>query len=251
MASLFTLENTVGEFVVKHPRTSRVFEQHRIDYCCRGGVSLLEACRAANADVESVQEELNRVISDDQGNDDAASRFLSLTLSEMCDSIESSHHAYLKEELPRMTQLVAKVLTVHGAQHAWLSQLAGAFHQLREELVPHMFKEEQILFPAIRAIEQSRSVPFFPFGSVDNPIRMMEHEHDLAGQALKVMREASTDYTLPEGGCNTFLAMLDGLQELEFDLHQHIHKENNVLFPRASRLAAELSLSSNQRSVGA
>ena len=104
-----------------------------------------------------------------------------------------------------------------------------------------MFKEEQILFPAIRTIEQSQAVPAFPFGSVVNPIHMMEHEHDVAGNALKDIREASSDFTLPEGGCNTFRAMLDGLQELESDLHRHIHKENNVLFPRASRLAAELS----------
>jgi regulator of cell morphogenesis and NO signaling len=167
----------------------------------------------------------------------------------MCDIIEASHHAYLRRELPRLTQLVDKVLSVHGAQHSWLRQLADAFTQLREELVPHMFKEEQILFPAIRVIEQSRTVTHFPFGSVDNPIRMMEHEHDVAGQALKVLRETSSGYRLPEGGCNTFRAMLSGLEELELDLHQHIHKENNVLFPRASRLAAELGHASGHRSV--
>jgi regulator of cell morphogenesis and NO signaling len=167
----------------------------------------------------------------------------------MCDSIEASHHAYLRQELPRLTQLIDKVLSVHGAQHAWLGQLSDAFTQLREELVPHMFKEEQILFPAIRTIEQSSAVPYFPFGSVDNPIRMMEHEHDVAGQALQTMREASRDYTLPEGGCNTFRAMLSGLEELQWDLHQHIHKENNILFPRASRMAADLCQPSSRGSV--
>jgi regulator of cell morphogenesis and NO signaling len=183
---------------------------------------------------------LDQAIAGSAAVDDGEPVFSSQTLSDMCDSIESSHHAYLRQELPRLTQLVAKVLSVHGAQHTWLSELSDAFQQLREELVPHMFKEEQILFPAIRTIEQSRTVPFFPFGSVDNPIRMMEHEHDVAGQALKTMRETTSDYALPVGGCNTFRAMLDGLRELEYDLHQHIHKENNILFPRASRLAAEL-----------
>ena len=138
---------------------------------------------------------------------------------------------------------------MHGDQHDWLTTLKEAYSRLRDELTPHMFKEEQVLFPAIRMIEQSGKVPAFPFGSVDNPIQMMEHEHDVAGQALRDIRAASSDFTLPEGGCNTFRAMLDGLRELEADLHQHIHKENNILFPRASRMAARLSGSNANESV--
>ncbi|MEZ6131252.1 MAG: iron-sulfur cluster repair di-iron protein [Planctomycetaceae bacterium] len=237
MTTTMTLTDKVGDWVATHPATSRVFEQHRIDYCCGGERSLEEACWSAEVDVQAVFVELNDVLSRGQSDDDID--FTSLSLADMCDQIDSTHHQYLRSELPRLTQLVEKVVSVHGDQHAWLTQLAESFRQLREELVPHMMKEEQILFPAIRTIEQTRSVPAFQFGSVDNPIRMMEHEHDAAGQALKTIRETSSDFKLPEGGCNTFRAMLDGLHELESDLHRHIHKENNVLFPRASRMAEE------------
>ena len=236
-----TLSDPVGAWVAEYPATSRVFEQHQIDYCCGGGRPLEEACSKRQVDGNTVLEELEEVISKGTMEDAADEDFTSRSLSEMCDSIIATHHRYLKRELPRLTQHVDKVVRVHGDQHSWLASLRTSFRKLRDELNPHMLKEEQILFPAIRTIEQSQTVPEFPFGSVDNPIHMMEHEHDEAGQALKAIREASSGFTLPPGGCNTFRAMLDGLRELESDLHRHIHKENSVLFPRASKLAAELS----------
>ena len=239
------LKDPVGAWVAEYPATSRVFEQHRIDYCCGGSRPLEEACRSQQADAQVVLAELRQVVSQANGHDDPDDAFSSLSLADMCDSIESTHHEYLTHELPRLGQLVDKVASVHGEQHEWLHRLSESFQRLRNELVPHMLKEEQMLFPAIRTIEQSGAVPSFPFGSVDNPIRMMEHEHDVAGQALRGIREDSSDFTLPEGGCNTFRAMLDGLRELEVDLHRHIHKENNVLFPRASRMAHELVLQSH------
>ena len=241
MTTDLTLTDSVGAWVTKHPATSRVFEHHGIDYCCGGGRLLEEACWSGQVDAQSVLDELQEVVSRAAEERDPDDDFLDKSLTEMCDAIVATHHSYLKEELPRLTQLVDKVESVHGDQHEWLHRLAKSFQQLRDELVPHMFKEEQILFPAIRTIEQSREVPAFPFGSVDNPIRMMEHEHDAAGQALKDMRTTSSDYVVPPDGCNTFRAMLDGLRELEADLHRHIHKENNVLFPRASKLAEELN----------
>ncbi|QDU44772.1 Iron-sulfur cluster repair protein YtfE [Symmachiella dynata] len=249
MTKTLNLTDSVGQWVTEHPATSRVFEQHRIDYCCGGGRPLKEACRMGQIDAQAVLEKLLDVIASDAGEDASENDFASKSLADMCDSIEATHHEYLKRELPRLTQLVDKVVSVHGSQHAWLERMGTSFQQLRDELVPHMLKEEQILFPAIRTIEQSRALPSFPFGSVDNPIRMMEHEHDIAGQALRDIRAASSDFTLPDGGCNTFRAMLDGLRELEADLHRHIHKENNVLFPRASQLAAELGEASAQVSA--
>jgi len=213
-----------------------VFEQHAIDYCCGGSRSLAEACQAEQMDVQSLLDQLTDVVSQTTSDEDAD--FASKSLTEMCDSIEATHHAFLRSELPRLTQLVDKVVAVHGDQFSWLHRLAESFRQLRDELGPHMMKEENVLFPAIRSIELSQSVPAFPFGSVDNPIRMMEHEHDAAGQALKELRALSSGFKTPEGGCNTFLAMLDGLHQLELDLHRHIHKENNVLFPGASLAAS-------------
>jgi regulator of cell morphogenesis and NO signaling len=242
MTTTLNLTDSVGDWVTRFPSTSRVFEQHGIDYCCGGGRSLEEACWAERADAQSVLAELAAAVS--QNPDESEADFASKSLTEMCDAIEATHHKYLKAELPRLAELVKKVVSVHGDQHEWLHRVAGSFQQLQGELVPHMFKEEQVLFPAIRMIERTQSVPAFPFGSVGNPIRMMEHEHDEAGRALKEIRTATSDFTLPDGGCNTFRAMLDGLRELEADLHRHIHKENNVLFPRALQLASELGQAS-------
>ncbi len=239
MATTLKISDPVGAWVTRHPATSRVFEQHGIDYCCGGNRPLEEACWRGRVDAQAVLAELTEVASkhSSQPREDFSAR----SLTEMCDSIVDTHHEYLKRELPRLSQLVDKVIAVHGDQHDWLTTLKTAYKHLRDELTPHMFKEEQVLFPAIRTIEQSGKVPAFPFGSVDNPIRMMEHEHDVAGQALRDIRAVSSGFTLPEGGCNTFRAMLDGLRELEADLHQHIHKENNILFPKASQKAARLS----------
>ncbi len=247
MATTLKISDPVGAWVTRHPATSRVFEQHGIDYCCGGNRPLEEACWRGRVDAQAVLAELTEVASkhSSQPREDFSAR----SLTEMCDSIVDTHHEYLKRELPRLAQLVDKVTSVHGDQHDWLTTLKEAYSRLRDELTPHMVKEEQVLFPAIRMIERSGKVPSFPFGSVDNPIRMMEHEHDEAGQALREIRSASSDFTLPEGGCNTFRAMLDGLRELESDLHQHIHKENNILFPRASRMAARLSGSNANESV--
>jgi regulator of cell morphogenesis and NO signaling len=125
---------------------------------------------------------------------------------------------------------------VHGENHPELHQVKQAFAELRAELEPHMFKEERILFPAIRMLEQSESPPAFPFGAVANPIRMMELEHDHAGDALERIRTLTGDYRIPEGACNTYRAMLARLQTLEQDMHLHVHKENNILFPRAIEL---------------
>lgn len=239
MTPIMTLTDAVGDCVTRHPATARVFEQYKIDYCCGGGQSLEEACWSVQADAQILLAELTDAVARERP--DTESDFSSHSLTEMCDTIETTHHQYLKQELPRLTQLVEKVFSVHGAQHSWLARLSQSFRRLREELEPHMFKEERVLFPAIRKIERDRVAPSFPFGSVDNPIRMMEHEHESAGRELKEIREASSNFTLPNGGCNTFRVMLDGLRQLEADLHLHIHKENNILFPRTSQMAAELA----------
>ena len=140
-----------------------------------------------------------------------------------------------------LTTLIAKIVDAHGEVHPELSRVQHEFAALRGELEPHMFKEEQVLFPAIRRLERSETPPVFPFGTVANPIRMMEHEHDNAGNGLAHIRELTCDYRAPADACNTYRAALDGLRELELDLHQHIHKENNVLFPRAMEMERSLS----------
>jgi len=162
-------------------------------------------------------------------------------LTELADHIEQVHHTYLKAELPRLDAMTEKVLEVHGESDPRLADVRRAFVGLHQELSSHLMKEEQILFPMIRQLESSSHVPAFHCGSVANPIRQMEYEHDSAGKALAVMRASTDDYRPPEWACNTYRAMLDGLKQLEWDLHQHIHKENNVLFPKAIRREADLA----------
>ena len=230
---------TVGQMVVERPQRSRVFDRLRIDYCCGGKRTLEEACAKRGLDLKAVLAELEAFDAEANTQPDAV-RPANLTMTELADDIERTHHAYLREELPRLGDLVKKVSAVHGQAHPWLAGLTSVYADLVAELEPHMLKEEQILFPLIRELDQAATAPSFHCGSVGNPIRMMEMEHQNAGAALDRIREMTTDYEIPEGACNSFRAMLSGLEHLEADLHLHIHKENEILFPKASEMEAKL-----------
>ncbi|MCH8145771.1 MAG: iron-sulfur cluster repair di-iron protein [Gemmatimonadetes bacterium] len=230
---------TVGQMVVERPQRSRVFDRLHIDYCCGGKRTLEEACAKRGLDLKAVLAELEAFDAEAEAQGDAV-RPANLTMTELADDIERTHHAYLREELPRLGDLVKKVSAVHGQAHPWLSGLTSVYAELVAELEPHMLKEEQILFPLIRELDQATTAPSFHCGSVGNPIRMMEMEHQNAGAALDRIREMTTDYEIPEGACNSFRAMLSGLEHLEADLHLHIHKENEILFPKASEMEAKL-----------
>ncbi|MCO6044354.1 iron-sulfur cluster repair di-iron protein [Aeoliella sp. ICT_H6.2] len=221
---------TVGELVRQRPLYARIFEELKIDYCCGGKVPLAEACEKGGIDVEAVLEQINQC-------DAAAEHTVSidpdaLSLTELADHIEATHHAYLRKELPRLDWMTEKVARVHGEKDSRLSVVRDAFLALKAELEPHMMKEERILFPLVRELESSKELPDFHCGSIANPIRQMEHEHDQAGNALTILRQSTDDYTPPDWACNTYRAMLASLEVLEADMHQHIHKENNVLFPK-------------------
>lgn len=198
-----------------------------------------EACQGRSLDPEQVLSQIREVIATSGASDDRD--WTQAPLAALCDHIEQTHHAYLKAELPRLTAIVAKVAAVHGDAHPELGEVKKVFAELRAELEPHMFKEDRILFPAIRQLAQSASSPAFPFGTIANPIRMMEFEHDHAGDALERIRVLTGDYQPPSSACNTYRAMLDGLRQLEQDMHIHVHKENNILFPRALALEATLA----------
>ncbi|WP_256555810.1 iron-sulfur cluster repair di-iron protein [Oscillatoria sp. HE19RPO] len=159
-----------------------------------------------------------------------------LSLSELADHIERIHHAYLHAELPRLDQMVTKVARVHGDKEPRLHQVKDIFLALSAELATHLMKEEQILFPMIRQLETSDTVPSFHCGTIANPVRQMEFEHDEAGVVLAQLRQLTDEFTPPEWACNTYRALLDALLTFEQDMHQHIHKENNVLFPRGMAL---------------
>ena len=229
----------VAQWVAEYPQTARVFEQHQIDYCCGGGIALADACDKKGLDAKGVVAELTEVIADRQI--EPQDNWLEAPLKELCDHIVETHHAFLRAELPRLTGIVDKVVNAHSSKFPELVDLQRVFAELRAELEPHMFKEEQILFPAIRQLEHADTLPQFPFGSVGNPIRMMEHEHDAAGGGLARIRELTGGFKPPAEACNTYLVMLDSLRGLEADLHQHIHKENFILFPRAQKLETSLN----------
>ncbi len=229
---------TLAEWVTHVPHAAAIFESHQLDYCCDGKRLLQDACAEKGLEMATVVSELQSIEADSSNPARDTTDYGRLPLSELCDHIEFTHHVYLRSQLPRLEQWLTKVLTAHGPQHPELEDVAKVFRALTAELVPHMLKEEHVLFPAIRRLATAESHGQFPFGSVQNPIRMMEHEHDIAGRCLHELRRLTHDYAPPEDACATWRQLLQGLQELEQDLHLHIHKENNILFPAAARLEA-------------
>ena len=224
---------TVRELAVELPQATRVFEQLGIDYCCGGSRTLEQACAAARVPVSQVLESLAGT----GAASSAASDWTAASMSELIDHIVATHHAYVKSETPRLAQLLAKVVSVHGQNHPELLQIQAAFRGLGAELSMHLMKEEQILFPYIKemevAVKAGRPVPPPMFGSVRSPIQMMVMEHDSAGDALRAIRETSNGFTTPPDACISYQTLYRALLEFEADLHQHIHLENNLLFPRA------------------
>ncbi len=229
---------SVGQYVVERPSRARVFERLGIDYCCGGKEPLARACEKKGLNPRMVLEAIER--GDAQPSVAEQPDWSRAPLTELADHIESEHHSYMREELPRLSSLIERLVEAHGERHPELLGCREVFDSLRRELEPHMAKEEQILFPMIRELEASATLPKFHCGSLRNPIRAMEREHDGAARALSRLRELTGDYTPPGDACNTYRAAFAGLVELEADLHRHIHKENNILFPRA--IAAEESL---------
>ena len=237
------LARSVGELVAEQPGRSRVFEQFKIDYCCGGKWRLADACAAGGVSQDAVIEALTEA---DRANaSEAACDWSKATMSELIDHILSEHHAYLRRELPRLSEMAEKVARAHGHRFAWVLDGRRILAELRAELESHMMKEEQMLFPMIRQLEASGASPAFHCGSIQNPITVMEHEHDSAGSALSQLRRLSGDFTPPQDACNTFRAWIHGLSELEADLHEHIHEENNILFPRAQERELQMAQREN------
>jgi len=226
---------TVRDLVVEVPGATRVFEKAGIDYCCGGQRSLADACASAGVTVEEMMNSLELVKSSPAPAED--SKFLNATLAELIEHIVAKHHVFTKTELQRLRALVDKVHSVHGENHPELTQIRSLFQNLSSELEPHMLKEEMVLFPYIVRLEaasqhqQSVSPP--PFVTVANPVRMMMLEHEAAGDLLERIRKLTNDYTVPPDACISYKTLYEALAELEKDLHQHIHLENNILFPRA------------------
>lgn len=235
MSTTLSPDTTVAELVTERPSRSRVFEKLGIDYCCGGKTPLSEACAKKGLDAASVLATLEALETAGVQSDVSPA---SMSLTELCDHIVQTHHEYLKQELPRLRFVTEKVANAHGSRHPWVIDAARVFAQMEQELTEHTSKEESVLFPAIRDLDAGRAGSSPLGGNLEAPVRAMMQEHDAAGEMLQSLRSMSNGYTPPEDACNTFLAMLDALSELELDLHQHIHKENYVLFPKALQMQA-------------
>jgi regulator of cell morphogenesis and NO signaling len=226
---------TVGEIVATDFRAAGVFEQFGIDFCCGGRRSLADACRTAGADPIVVRAALDTIAA---GSDDAADDVRQWPLDRLIDHIVATHHAYVRIALPTIAHHLAKLATVHGERHPELARVTAAFDKLRHGLQQHLMKEEHVLFPYIRELAtRTDAHPFVsPFGTVTNPIHMMEREHREAGEELRLIRELTNGYTPPADGCATYRVAFEELAQFERDLHRHVHLENNVLFPDAIAL---------------
>jgi regulator of cell morphogenesis and NO signaling len=228
---------TVRQLAIEIPGATRVFEKLKIDYCCGGNKPLAEACANAGLDLGEVEQQLAL---SETARVPETTDFNEMRLLALIEHIVNKHHVFTKGEMLRLEALTTKVESVHGENHPELRQVSILFKTLCNDLSPHMFKEEQVLFPYIveleRASTEKRTAPFAPFGTVNNPVRMMMREHDAAGEILRELRKVTSDYAVPTDVCISYKTLYESLEAFEKDLHQHIHLENNILFPGAIAL---------------
>jgi regulator of cell morphogenesis and NO signaling len=233
----FNNETALKEIAASSPAAARVLEEAGVDYCCGGNHSLEEGCAGTGVAAEEILARL-RANTEQARPEDADWR--SAPLAKLTEHIRQKHHGYVREAIPRVSALLAKVKAKHGANHPEIATIEGLFQQVGQEMIAHMQKEEIILFPYIERLEQSkhRSVPLERpfFQTVRNPIQMMMNEHDGAGNLAKQIREASSNYAPPADGCASYQRLYGELHGFETDLHLHVHLENNILFPRAVEL---------------
>lgn len=229
-------ERTVGDVVKEDYSSAVVFKRFGIDFCCGGGRSIETACAKAGVEYEELERALRAAAGSRNGEPDPTGWELDF----LSDYIVNQHHSYVRENLPVLEQFTAKLARVHGERHPELKDIAALVTALSAEMEQHMFKEERILFPYIavlvKAKKEGGNPGHPPFGTVRNPIRAMEHEHDHAGALMKQIRELSGDYVPPEDACTTYRVAYAKLEEFEQDLHRHVHLENNILFPGATEI---------------
>lgn len=232
-----SLDKTVREIATESPACIPVFESWGIDYCCGGQKSLEQACRDRDLSGIQVLEQLEKA-ADRPGED--FTRWDTAKLADLARHIVSRHHVYVRQQLVRLEQLGNQVSRKHSQAHPEVTKVFELLMTLRDELSMHMMKEEQILFPYIarleHATETGHSIPEPVFGTVANPVQQMMHEHDDASSLLAAIRKLTQVYTAPADACLSYSTFYAGLKEFETDLHQHIHLENNILFPRALKL---------------
>jgi len=234
-------ESIIRDIAVQQPGTVRVFERFGIDYCCGGKKSVEQVCSELQLSVDQVLEKLEEATEPrapgEASEIDDQRKWGNATLSRLIQHIVRTHHAGEREEMNRLRTLARKVVDAHGVKMPELRQIESLFAKICDELQVHMLKEEQILFPYIARVEHyklaGQSDHPSVFNTMRNPIQAMESDHDLVGEMFRELRLLTTEYTPPEWACPSLRGLFFGLHEFEKDLHQHIHLENNILFPRA------------------
>lgn len=227
---------TIGEVATTLPRAVGILESYGIDYCCGGKTSVAEACRAAGVAPEKLLAEIASTTTVGRASE---SNCGGMSQKDLVAHIVSTHHVFTRYELARLGRLIDKVLSVHGSRHPELLRLENAFRVLYKELDPHMSKEEVMLFPYIVKLEaagEGGTLDSPPFETIRNPVRRMLSEHETAGELLKTLRDITSGYVAPEDACMSFKTLYAALEQLEEDLHRHIHLENSILFPRALQM---------------
>lgn len=224
-------QTTLADIVIESPETAAVFERFQLDYCCGGGRSFADAIDEAGADAAEVNTALDAAIAAASTSNGTSPRPIPDRPAELAEYIEQVHHGYLHENLPLLAELMHKVLGVHRDAHPELSTVAAAFDALTADIVPHLMREEQVLFPLIARLQAAGASGSPALG----PITVMRGEHDVTATLLQDLRTATGDFTPPSDGCASYRALFAGLEALSADLHVHLHLENNVLFPMVLR----------------
>lgn len=233
-------DSIIGKLVAEDYRTAAVFKQNGIDFCCNGNRSIGDACSQKQLEAAGLIRQLEAVATQ---KNDGSPDFNSWPLDLLADYVEKKHHRYVEAKIEEIRPFLSKVARVHGDRHPELFEVEQLFEASAGELTVHMKKEELMLFPYIRKMvsaAQSGTPVQAVFGSVQNPIGMMIHEHDTEGARFRRIAELTRDYTPPADGCNTYRVTLSLLKEFEDDLHLHIHLENNILFPKSVELEEHL-----------
>ena len=222
---------TVGEIVTNDFRTSIVFKNAGIDFCCGGKQTIEEACREKGINQKSLEKELNEL-----GQQNFPSHnFKEWDPAFLSDYIVNTHHKFLRKHLPELLFYTGKIATVHGENHPELIEVAELFEEMNKELTQHLQNEEEVLFPAIKKTLNNPSRESKK--TIHSEIERMFGEHDFAGGAMDKINRLTKNYQIPEDACKTYEVTLKLLQQFEDDLHVHVHLENNILFPKALNLA--------------
>ncbi len=233
-------KKTLSEIAIENIKYAEVFEKYGLDFCCNGNINYLEACKNKGIDETKLSKELTESSAQKNKNEN----YENWKLDFLVDYIVNNHHLYITESIPKITEHLNKITGKHGGNHPELKDINESFTIAYKDLQQHMMKEEKILFPYIKHMalvyegKAKNEAPFF--GTVENPIRMLEDEHKTVGELFEKIRELSNNYTVPADGCTTFNLTMNELKEFEEDLHKHIHLENNILFPKSIAMEKEL-----------